>query len=153
MYRPSVIETCWIIQFCERVVAYSENRMKHKAEFIFVLKQVVQIQISVLYPCQGLYPRGKAARAWSWLLVPRLRMMELYLHSPICLPDIFLNYITKYRDNFFFYLLKVLSPYSIKWTCYKRLRIGTAVRYEPLPSCGGTAPVVLNLWHEMEVNG
>jgi hypothetical protein len=27
-------------------------------------------------------------------------MMELYFHSPICLHDIVLNYIFKYRDNF-----------------------------------------------------
>jgi hypothetical protein len=39
--------------------------------------------------------------------VPRLRTVELYLHSPIHLPGILLNYIIKYTDNFafFFYLM------------------------------------------------
>jgi hypothetical protein len=27
-------------------------------------------------------------------------MMELYLHSPICLRGLMLNYIVKFRDNF-----------------------------------------------------
>jgi hypothetical protein len=33
-------------------------------------------------------------------LVPRSRMVELYLHSKICLHGVVPNYIIKYRDNF-----------------------------------------------------
>jgi hypothetical protein len=36
-----------------------------------------------------------------------VKMVELYLHSPICVHDIVLNYIIKYRDNFTFYLRPV----------------------------------------------
>jgi hypothetical protein len=32
--------------------------------------------------------------------VPRLRMVELYLHFSIGLHGVVLNYIVKYRDNF-----------------------------------------------------
>jgi hypothetical protein len=32
-------------------------------------------------------------------LVPRSRMVELYLHSPIRFHGIVLNYIMEYRDN------------------------------------------------------
>jgi hypothetical protein len=39
---------------------------------------------------EGDFHGGKAAGAWSWIL-PRFRMVESYLHSPICLHDIVLN--------------------------------------------------------------
>jgi hypothetical protein len=47
---------------------------------------------------RGSFRRGKAAGAWSWPLfhlVPRPRMVELYLHSPILLQGLFLNYLSK----------------------------------------------------------
>jgi hypothetical protein len=44
-------------------------------------------------------PGAKAAGA-DRHIVPRLKMVELYLQSSICLHSIVLNYIIKYRDNF-----------------------------------------------------
>jgi hypothetical protein len=52
----------------------------------------------------GMYSRGKSSgdvKLTTHLhLVPRSRMVELYLHSPICLHGIVRKYILKYRDNF-----------------------------------------------------
>jgi hypothetical protein len=49
------------------------------------------------------YPRrwsGRGVKLITHHLVPRLRMMELYLHSPISLRGIMINYIIEYRNNF-----------------------------------------------------
>jgi hypothetical protein len=48
-------------------------------------------------------------------------MVGLYLHSPICLYDMMLNYILKYTDTFFFVRLLALRPllaYTDAFTFY-----------------------------------
>jgi hypothetical protein len=46
----------------------------------------------------GKYGRGVKLTIHLYL-VRRLRMMELYLHSPIHLYAVVLNYVTKYKDK------------------------------------------------------
>jgi hypothetical protein len=48
-------------------------------------------------------------------LVPRSRMVELYLHSPMCLHGVVLNYTIRYRNNFMHLLsqLDVSQPYGL----------------------------------------
>jgi hypothetical protein len=57
---------------------------------------------------RGLFPGVKAAGAWRWLLTPYLlprSRMELYLHSPIWLHAVVINFLRKETTYpFFFYL-------------------------------------------------
>jgi hypothetical protein len=65
-----------------------------------------------LYPVGtgGCFPRGKASGTWIWPLtshlVLKLRMTELYLHSPTCSHSMVLN---KYEDSFYLF--------TITWVC------------------------------------
>jgi hypothetical protein len=58
---------------------------------------------------RALYPGGKAAGAWSWPLTSNScrgqENVHLYIHSPIRLQDLMLNYVFKHRDNFTFTFL------------------------------------------------
>jgi hypothetical protein len=64
-------------------------------------------------PDYTMYPQGKRSKGMKLTtylhLVPRLRMGELYLHSPICLHGIALNYIIKYRDRFILLVCLVMK--------------------------------------------
>jgi hypothetical protein len=50
-------------------------------------------------------------------LVPRPRVVELYLHSPICLHGIVLNLI-KHKNNFTFIGFEVLTAVVMKSTIF-----------------------------------
>jgi hypothetical protein len=54
-------------------------------------------------------------------------MMELYLHSPICLCGIVLNYIMKFRDNF---------TSAVRSVTIEKLRV--AQLFRKFPSFWGT---------------
>jgi hypothetical protein len=51
-------------------------------------------------------------------LMPKLREVELYLHSPICLHGIVLNYMIKYRDHFTFIHYSLSSYYPTRYNLH-----------------------------------
>jgi hypothetical protein len=95
-------------------------------------------------------------------LMSRLRMMEPYLHSPICLHRLVLNYIIKYRDNFTFYYTELCTgsgnyifesqgePHFSIHSCFPLLLQPISFPFFPLPFLSALSTVynvsVFHLW-------
>jgi hypothetical protein len=77
----------------------------------------------------GSFFRGKAAGAWSWpltYLMPRSRVEELYLHSPIYFHGIVIN---QFSTGIILPLLHPFKPITVversqAWTVFSRLETG-----------------------------
>jgi hypothetical protein len=70
----------------------------------------------------GLFPRGKAAGAWSWPFPPvRDRGQEnvdLHTHSPICLQGVVLNFLSRKTLPFTFTMIRNCRPTRTTRTCW-----------------------------------